>query len=377
MPLLLNRILLVLAFAGLFVSGVLSLSKALNVVVPCGVQNTCQVVTSHPSAFWGPIPVAYVGFFGYLMLAGLAVAISSLGAARARHLVVAGYVVSAAGAAISAYLQYQAFFVIHAACWWCLASAVLMLATLIVYAILAQHLEGSGEPTPAVAGDFGLVSVLAVLVVGGLGYQAFAMKSDSTKVAKVERPAHSQKLVPEHAQFFGEVDAPITIVEFADLICPACRQASPEVKKAVELSDGTFRLVFRHMPLYEKDGHQMALPAALAAEIAAEQNRYWAFLEAFFGTEKPAQTLEDLLAVAQQVGLDRDEVSRRIADSDDPIYGRVLSDLAAAAELGVQLTPTFFVIYPDGETLAATANSIGGLLTSPKTRRIYEERTRG
>src|SRR5437867_13324525 len=73
----------------------------------------------------------------------------------------------------------------------------------------------------------------------------------------------------DHA--LGASHAPGTVVEYGDFECPNCKQAAPAVKLLLERFAG--RLVYRHFPLEE--GHPHALPAALAAEGAAGQGKFW------------------------------------------------------------------------------------------------------
>src|SRR4051795_4591020 len=71
----------------------------------------------------------------------------------------------------------------------------------------------------------------------------------------------------------GSEHARLTLVEYGDFECPNCRQAAPAVKALVQRFAGKVRLVWRHFPLEEVHPH--ALHAALAAEAAGAQGKFW------------------------------------------------------------------------------------------------------
>ena len=86
----LNRVISLLTFGGIFVAGVLSVSKYLKVIPPCGGSDGCFTVANHPSSMWFGIPVAYIGLLTYLGLAALAIGRSHVGILKDRRLVMGG-----------------------------------------------------------------------------------------------------------------------------------------------------------------------------------------------------------------------------------------------------------------------------------------------
>lgn len=369
--LLLNRILIVLGFAGLFIAGVLSVSHFYGLVPPCGSSKGCETVTTHPTAYWFAgtggakgIPVAYFGLLGYLLLTALAVVRGVAGLDRTRPTVMLGYVIAAIGAATSIYLQYISYTAIHAWCLFCVASAITMVLTLIVYALLAQAMQETDAGGRSKL-DLPLSAALVLALAVGLGVQTFYMRGGNTP-AKVVSVPQDVPLIPEGANSYGNADAPITIVEFADIVCGACRATAPKVKEFVERHPGKVRLVYRHFPLMNAPGHQMALVAALASEYAAEKGKFWEYLAAIMarpeGKPPSEMTMEDIEAAARSVGLDPAELKRRIQDKEDPVYDRISRDLNATDRLGIQMTPTFFILAPGQPVRSATAQQLFGVL---------------
>ena len=136
----------------------------------------------------------------------------------------------------------------------------------------------------------------------------------------------------------GAAHAPVTLVEYGDFECPNCKQAAPAVKLLLERFVGRVRLVWRHFPLEEVHPH--ALQAALAAEVAAGQGRFWPMHDLLFENQRHLDA-SHLRRHAQSLELD---LRRYDADMGDTVYlQRVREDIEGAAASGVRSTPTFFV----------------------------------
>jgi hypothetical protein len=78
----------------------------------------------------------------------------------------------------------------------------------------------------------------------------------------------------------GAAGAPVTVVEYGDFECPNCKQAAPAVKLLLQKFAGRVRFVYRHFPL--EGVHPHALHAALAAEAAGAQGRFWPMHDLLF-----------------------------------------------------------------------------------------------
>ena len=138
----------------------------------------------------------------------------------------------------------------------------------------------------------------------------------------------------EHVRGTGAVE----LTQFADFECPYCRDAAPSLARVLQRLDGRVRLRFRHFPIVAKHPH--AERAALAAEAAAAQGRFWEMHDLLYGHQKALEDA-DLVGYAAELGLD---VDRFTADMDDPaIAAAVEEDRAAGVEAGVQSTPAFFI----------------------------------
>lgn len=137
--------------------------------------------------------------------------------------------------------------------------------------------------------------------------------------------------------FVGPADAPITIIQFAEFQCPYCGKARESVDKVMANYDGKVKFVFRDFPL---DFHQNAIPAAVAANCAGQQDKYWPVHDAFMKNQS-ALAEGDLLRVARDAGLDMEkwETCRK----DPTIEAEIRKDAEAGAKAGVTGTPAFFI----------------------------------
>src|SRR5882762_938168 len=103
----------------------------------------------------------------------------------------------------------------------------------------------------------------------------------------------------DHA--LGASHAPVTVVEYGDFECPNCKQAAPAVKLLLKRFAGRVQLAFRHFPLEEVHPH--ALHAALAAEAAGGQARFWEMHDLLFDNQQHLK-LNQLRGYAQKLELD-------------------------------------------------------------------------
>ena len=143
---------------------------------------------------------------------------------------------------------------------------------------------------------------------------------------------------PARDHIRGRVDAPLTLVEFADFECPFCGRATGMVRELRERFGDDLRYVLRHLPLI--DVHPHAELAAQAMEEAAAQGRFWELHDVIFGRQDQLE-FEDLLGYAGTVGLDVEAMARALEDGRHA--ARVQADVVSAELSGARGTPTFFV----------------------------------
>ena len=82
----------------------------------------------------------------------------------------------------------------------------------------------------------------------------------------------------DHIQ--GPATAPVTLLEYGDFECPYCAQAYIIIKEIEERLGSKLRFVFRNFPVTKVRPH--AYQAALAAETAAAQGKFWEMYDYLF-----------------------------------------------------------------------------------------------
>jgi protein-disulfide isomerase len=135
----------------------------------------------------------------------------------------------------------------------------------------------------------------------------------------------------------GSDTAPVTLIMFTDLQCPACAATHPVLKRLVAMYSGKVRLAVRDFPL---TGHEFAFPAALAANAAHRQGKYFEFIDILYSRQRELATGAPR-KFAAAAGLD---LAKFDADAVDPkLTEKVRKDLADGERFGVQGTPTIFI----------------------------------
>lgn len=146
-----------------------------------------------------------------------------------------------------------------------------------------------------------------------------------------------QDVLGAQSQTKGDVNAKVFLVEFSDFQCPACKAAKPTVDAIVNQYKDKLVFGYRHFPL---DQHQFAMKAAIAAEAAAEQGKFWEMYDLLFTNQ---DKLSDgiFIDLAKELSLDMDQFTK--ATSDSAIVQKIQKDKDYGTSIGVNATPTFFL----------------------------------
>jgi protein-disulfide isomerase len=209
--------------------------------------------------------------------------------------------------------------------------------------------------------DQARVGVLLAAVLASLaGWLAFRFAArflgqrDAALPTLLSRPVD-----PSRDHVLGPADAELTLVEYLDYECPFCARVSGVGDELRAHFGDRLRYVTRHLPL---PVHPHAELAALAAEAAARQGRFWEMHAVLFAHQDQLE-LEDLVGYAADLDLDVEQFMRDL--DDDALARHVAHDVASAEESGVRGTPTFFVgedrhVGPhDARTLIAALEASG------------------
>lgn len=183
------------------------------------------------------------------------------------------------------------------------------------------------------------VILVGIAAIGVLAVLALLNKKTVEPAAQAA-PEKDQYLSRPHSPVQGSADAKVTIVEFLDPECEACRAMHPIVKQLLSEYDGKVKLVIRYMPL-----HGNSKFASMILEEAREQGKFDQTLEALFQRQPEwgdhHSPRADLIPkIAQESGVTGTLDYATLA----PKHGaKIDMDQTDGIQLGVRMTPTFFV----------------------------------
>ncbi len=191
---------------------------------------------------------------------------------------------------------------------------------------------------------FSVMLIVAAPSYGGADKDVRELKQELSKIKrdiremKMKMGLLSEASIDDDA-ILGDVDAPLTLIEFSDYQCPYCSRFTKEVFPLIKeeyVKTGKVRYVFRDFPIQRI--HPNAQKAAEAAQCAGEQGKYWEMHDLLFEKQK-AMEIDHLKSYAKEMGLDVTDFN---ACLDDGKYAKeIMKDLQAGQRAGVRGTPSF------------------------------------
>lgn len=181
---------------------------------------------------------------------------------------------------------------------------------------------------------FAIILVGLVVVFGGL------LLFNKRDADAPKNGSGNEKVQPtEHK--IGEGTTGVTLTEYGDFECPACRQYYPLVQQVKNEYGDEITFQFRHFPLTQS--HQYALLAARAAEAAGMQDKFFEMHDLLYENQEvwkassnPSQIFEDY---ASRLALNVDKFRKDM--KSDQVNDIVQADLAEARKKDYNSTPTF------------------------------------
>lgn len=146
----------------------------------------------------------------------------------------------------------------------------------------------------------------------------------------------------------GPEAAKVTLVEFGDYQCPSCGAYAPVVLEVLRRYPQQVRLEFHHFPLISI--HPFAMTAAMAAEAAGEQGRFWEMHDMLFDHQQiwsqSRNPEPDFLSYAARVGLNQNAFMQAMRSPQ--LQDRILQDVVRARDAKIDSVPAFFI---DGQRI--------------------------
>ena len=207
--------------------------------------------------------------------------------------------------------------------------------------------------------------VVAIVVSTNGGHKANTKITRSTKAAALRTVQSELAGIPQSGNVLGNPNAPITLIEYGDLVCPICRDfavtSEPGIIKNL-VKTGKAKLEYRGFETASQTANANEYVATqVAARSAGLQNREWDYILLMYGEQpqtlngQPAEEvsyitpkyLQDL--AAQVPGLNLIKWQSHLADVT--LANDVTTDGQAALASGAQGTPAVTVTGPKGTAL--------------------------
>jgi len=168
------------------------------------------------------------------------------------------------------------------------------------------------------------IHLIVIVLIAIIGLTAYLfLRPQSAEVSADDDP------------FVGPKDAKVTVIEFFDFQCPACRSLEPTVKQVREKYKDRVKFVARDLPI---SYHTFAQKAAEAAECAHEQDKYWEYHDLLMNGSLDVFTLKEY---AKDLGLNTSQFDQCL--DSDKYADEVQKDYQDGISYGVSGTPTFFI----------------------------------
>jgi protein-disulfide isomerase len=198
-------------------------------------------------------------------------------------------------------------------------------------------------------------ALIAVSVVGGGDNEESAATTVATaESGTVPEPAIKTASlavlsgVPRQGNVLGKANAPVTMIEYADLQCPFCARFSKETLPVLItrwVKPGKLKIEFRGLAFLGDDSEK----ALRFLVVAQEKGKLWEAVELLYenqGSENTGWVTEGLLrAIAREIGLDPDET---IAAAEKVPAAKIAALNQLGSSDNVQGTPTFLMARSGG-----------------------------
>lgn len=175
-----------------------------------------------------------------------------------------------------------------------------------------------------------------------LAIATFMLNKSFAPLESTVSPASEKLLLGVNSHQTATASAKVTVVEFGDYQCPACKAAYPVAEQILKEYSGKINFVFRNFPLAQ---HKYGLLSAEAAEAAAAQGKFWEMHKILYENQEnwsESTKPQDLFAgYAKDLELDVDRFNQDINANK---YSDIITqDRTDGISLGVNVTPTFFI----------------------------------
>jgi protein-disulfide isomerase len=145
-------------------------------------------------------------------------------------------------------------------------------------------------------------------------------------------------IIEPKEMFVGNIDAPVTLIEFGEYESEECAKVNEIVKQLLEEYEGKIRFQFRHFPLTLI--HQRSLKASESAVAAGQEGKFWEMHNVLFANRRNLGTTS-LKLHSKEAGVNNKKFLDELVNG---VYGwQVQDDLKEGINRGVKEIPAFFI----------------------------------
>ncbi len=145
-------------------------------------------------------------------------------------------------------------------------------------------------------------------------------------------------IIEPKEMFVGNIDAPVTLIEFGEYESEECAKVNEIVKQLLVAFDGKIRFQFRHFPLTLI--HQRSLKASESAVAAGQEGKFWEMHNVLFANRRNLGTTS-LKLHSKEAGINNKKFLDELVNG---VYGwQVQDDLKEGINRGVKEIPAFFI----------------------------------
>lgn len=161
-------------------------------------------------------------------------------------------------------------------------------------------------------------------------------------LAEKSEAKEDNKLIREHSPIIGNVNAPVTIVEFIDPACEACRAFFPYVEDVRKQYPNDVRVVYRFAPF-----HPASLEAVKILLAANKQGLFHPVMEELFATQpewsphREPPNIDIAWNMAASKGVDVEKAKKDVQEAD--IQEMIVQEKDDLRFFMIRQTPTFFI----------------------------------
>jgi protein-disulfide isomerase len=132
-----------------------------------------------------------------------------------------------------------------------------------------------------------------VLFTQSSSFQLWMLTPDTSKVDDSSTLIKASSVSVDDGISKGKPDAPISIIEFGDFQCPYCQSFATDTEPQIQttyIDTGKVKFIFMEYPM--QDVHTNAMAAALAAECANEQGKFWRYHDILYSQQSHWENLD-------------------------------------------------------------------------------------